>query len=153
MNSFLASLIFGHSDNLSKTLQHTYISAVEGQSVAKMSVKTLKVMSDTQFDLFWSKVLREASRLDVDDPTLRRKRKHPTRFELSNTTPSFPESPKDYFRLIYFSSLDSVITCIKSRFDQPGYEVYSQMESLPNAANSLNYFENYKASLLIFKRC
>ena len=67
----LASLIFGHSDNLSKTLQHTYISAVEGQSVAKMSVKTLEVMrSDTQFDLFWSKVLREASRLDVDDPTL-----------------------------------------------------------------------------------
>ena len=118
-----------------------------------MSVKTLKVMSDTQFDLFWSKVLREASRLDVDDPTLCRKRKHPTRFELSNTTPSFPESPKDYFRLIYFSSLDSVITCIKLRFDQPGYEVYSQMESLPNAANSLNYFQNYKASLLIFKRC
>ena len=48
----LASLIFGHSDNLSKTLQHTYISAV-GQSVAKMSVKNLEVMrSDTQFDLF-----------------------------------------------------------------------------------------------------
>ena len=99
----MASLIFGHSDNLSKTLQHTYISAVEGQSVAKMSVKTLKVMSDTQFDLFWSKVLREASRLDVDDPTLRRKRKRPTRFELSNATPSFPESPKDYFRLIYLA--------------------------------------------------
>lgn len=111
----LASLIFGHSDNLSKTLQHTYISAVEGQSVSKMSVKTLEVMrSDTQFDLFWSKVFREASHLDVDDPTIPRKRKRPTRFESGNATQSFPESPKDYFRHIYISSLDSVITCIKS---------------------------------------
>ena len=148
------SLIFGHSDNLSKTLQHTYISAVEGQSVAKMSVKTLEVMrSDIQCDLFWPKVLREASHLDLDDPKLPQKRKRHTQFESGNATPSFPESPKDYFTHIYFSSLDSVITCIKSQFDQTGYEVYSQMESLLlNAANSRNYFENYKAVCSIFKR-
>ena len=38
----LGALIFGHSDNLSKTLQHTYISAVEGQSIAHMSIQTLQ---------------------------------------------------------------------------------------------------------------
>ena len=72
----LGSLILGHSDNLSKTLQHTYISAAEGQSVAKMSVKTLQIMrSESQFDLFWSKVLQNVPDLDVSKPALPRKQK------------------------------------------------------------------------------
>ena len=67
----LGSLILGHSDNLSKTLQHTYISAVEGQSVAKINVKTLQIMkSESQFDLFRLKVLQNVPYLDVSEPAL-----------------------------------------------------------------------------------
>ena len=70
----LGSLIFGHSDNLSRTLQHAHMSAVEGQTVANMSVKTLQTMrSDTQFDLFWAKVISSACKLNINEPLLPRK--------------------------------------------------------------------------------
>ena len=39
----LLLLVFQHTDNLSKTLQHTKMSAAEGQTVAGMTVRTLQV--------------------------------------------------------------------------------------------------------------
>ena len=139
----LGALIFGHSDNLSKTLQHTYISAVEGQSIAQMSIQTLqKLRSESQFDLFWLKINRNATELDIPEPSLPRKRKRPSRFESGNAPPEFPESPKLHYRQLYFNSLDIVIACIKARFDQPGYSIYSKMESvLLKAANNQEFLE------------
>ena len=49
----LGALVLKHSDNLSKTLQHTYISVSEGKEIAELTVKTLqKVRSDDSFDMF-----------------------------------------------------------------------------------------------------
>lgn len=39
----LLRMLFQHTDNLSKTLQHTKMSAAEGQIVAEMTVRTLQV--------------------------------------------------------------------------------------------------------------
>ena len=76
----LGLLIFSHSINLSRTLQHAYMSAVEGQSVANMSVKTLQALrSDTQFDLFWAKVISSACELNINEPSLPHKQKFPSR--------------------------------------------------------------------------
>ena len=136
----LGALIFGHSDNLSKTLQHTYISAVEG---LQMSIQTLqKLRSESQFDLFWLKINRNATELDIPEPSLPRKRKRPSQFESGNAPPEFPESPKLHYRQLYFNLLDIVIACIKARFDQLGYSIYSKMESvLLKAANNQEFLE------------
>ena len=64
------------------------------------------------------------------------------RFESGNAPPEFPESPKLHYRQLYFNSLDIVIACIKARFDQPGYSIYSKMESvLLKAANNQEFLE------------
>ena len=74
----LGVLLMKHSDNLSKTLQHTYMTAVDGQSVASMTVKTLQLLrSDEHFDLFWSTVNMKAKALEISEPILPRKRKRP----------------------------------------------------------------------------
>jgi len=53
----LGQLIFGHCDNLNRTLQHKDLSAAEGQSVAALTVTTLQsIHTDEMFDLFWEKV-------------------------------------------------------------------------------------------------
>ena len=45
----LGELLLSHSDNLSKTLQLTSMSAVEGQKIADMTVCTLKsIRTDNQ---------------------------------------------------------------------------------------------------------
>ena len=78
----LGQLILRHSDNLSKTLQSPKLSAAEGQRIALRTVATLHVLrDDTQFDIFWKSLQETRTKLDVDDPVLRRKRKVPRRNE------------------------------------------------------------------------
>lgn len=72
----LGVLLMSLSDNLSKTPQHTFISAVEAQEISTMTVKTLQMMRyDEQFDLFWTIVNHKASDLGIAEPTLPRKLK------------------------------------------------------------------------------
>ena len=50
----LGLLILRHTDNLSKTMQRADMSAAEGQTVAIMTLSTLKSLrNDAGFDLFW----------------------------------------------------------------------------------------------------
>ena len=37
---------------------------------------------------------------------------------------------KEHYRQIYFEVLDLAITCVKKRFDQPGYRTYQVTENL-----------------------
>ena len=101
----LGVLLFKHSDNLSKTLQHTFMSATEGQSVSAMTVSTLKLIrSDEQFEAFWALVTLKAKGLEIGEPVLPQKRKQPVRYEDGQAEPYFPESPKALYRSAYFNS-------------------------------------------------
>ena len=44
--------------------------------------------------------------------------------------PTFPGTAEDHYRLIYFEAIDTITSCIKQRFDQPGYKQYSILEAL-----------------------
>ena len=128
----LGEMILRHSDNLSKTLQGTRISAAEGQQVAQMTVQALKsVRTAEQFTLFWTKVTDMAEKLDVNEPQLPRKRKTTERFGSRPGGEShFPATVEDKFRQIFFEALDLIVTSIESRFDQPGYKVYKNLQQL-----------------------
>ena len=128
----LGSLLLRHSDNLSSTLQHKTMSAAEGQHVANLTVKVLEGMrSDEQFAAFYHTVVQKQTLVGVTAPSLPRKRRAPSRFEVgSSSTHSFHVSPDDYYRQIYFEALDHVIGAIRDRFDQPGYKTYRNLEEL-----------------------
>lgn len=50
---------------------------------------------------------------------------------------------QDYFRSVYFETLDLAINFILDRFNQPGYKVYSHLESvLLNAVNGNDFLEH-----------
>lgn len=132
----LGELLLNHSDNLSKTLQSRHMSAAEGQKIAEMTIRTLQsIRSEDSFQLFWKKVTKMASDLDVSDPVLPRQRKRPRRYEDGEEGYS-PENVEDFYRPIFFEALDLVIGGIRARFDQPGYKLYSKLEGvLVKAAN------------------
>ena len=68
--------------NFEGTLQHTSLSAAEGQQVAHMTVETLKsIRNDQSFNLFWEKVNHTASELDISEPQLPRHRRRPRRYD------------------------------------------------------------------------
>ena len=127
----LGQLLLQHTDNLSKALQLSDISAAEGQVLASMCTDTLqKLRSNEKFDDFWDRVMEKSSSVDVDQPTLPRKRKAPKRFEIGSGEASFPHSVSDMFRQHYYEALDLVVNSIKDRFDQPGYRIYKNLQEL-----------------------
>ena len=73
-----------------------------------------------------------ATPLEVEDPILPRKRKTPKRLnEAGNLgTEYFHSSPIGLYRQLYFEALDSAISCITDRMDQPGYKIHSPLEQL-----------------------
>ena len=129
----LGNLILRHSDNLSRTLQKADISAAEGQAVAAMTVQTLQSLrSDSNFTLFWKKVTKFAYTLEVGAPHLPCRRKVPRRLEVGNVESDgdFPTTPEVHYRHIYFEALDLITACITDRFDQPGYQMYRNVQDL-----------------------
>ncbi len=89
----LGHLILKHSDNLSRALQKSDISASEGQEVASMTLKVLKsIRSDDMFKLFWEKICKEVEHFSISPPGLPRHRKAPRRFEEGAAESVFPET-------------------------------------------------------------
>ena len=69
----LAATILNNSDNLSKTLQATQLSAVDAQRIARNTISTLEsIRSDQNFNLFYEKAKKFACDHDVDEPSLPR---------------------------------------------------------------------------------
>ena len=82
------------------------------------------------FLLFWKLIKQMASDLNINEPMFPRQRKQPRRYEDGMNEGEFPESVEDLYRHMYFEALDLVVCGIKGRFDQPGYEVYSNLEGM-----------------------
>ena len=106
----LGALIFSHSDNLSKTLQHVNISAAEGQQLAKLTLDVLKsIRQPEHFQSFYQRVLLRQQQLDIGSPCLPHKRRAPRCLEVGSSDGDFPASVEDHYRAIYYEALDLVI--------------------------------------------
>ena len=133
---FLFGLLLGerilkHTNNLSKTLQATAMSAVEAYSVAKLCIEVFKkIRTDDDFDLFWELAKTTQNSLEVKDPTLPRARKRPRRYEDGTAEPYHPPDVKQHYKQICFQSVDSIIVTIENRFQQKDYKTYSTLEQL-----------------------
>ena len=149
----LCYLILKHSDNLSCALQGTKISAAEGQATASKTVKTIESLrTDEMYRLFWGKVCQTASEFEIGDPSLPRRRKRPARYEEGLSSPHFSETPQSHYRQLYYECIDSIVNCIRKRFDQPGYKTYQQMEQLLlKAVHGENYSSELAAVIEVYK--
>ena len=94
-------------DNLSQALQTKTISAAEGQHLGKMVIDTLQGMrKDKLFDLFWEKVCGYVESFDVEQAQLPRKRKFPHRYDDGMSSGNFIDSPKLYYRQLYYEAIN-----------------------------------------------
>ena len=108
----LGTLLLRHSDNLSISLQAEDLCAAQAHTIAK------NMRTDQSFDLFWTDVNSKAEALDVDEPTLSRRRRPPSRIDdyYGKAAPEFPADVISHYRRIYFESLDCIISAIRDRF-------------------------------------
>ena len=116
-------LFFSHNGNLSKAAEGEDFSC-EGQTVGEMAVDTLFTLhTDKMYDLFWDKVSRTVSSIDVSELPIPRKR-----CVLQNMKMDCPVETiiKSLVLTRYILKHDKIISCAKNRFDQPGYRIYSK---------------------------
>ena len=120
----LCEKILKVTDNLSKTLQQSSLSAANAQHIASLTVTTLcKMRTDAAFQAFFSLVESLRTSVGAEQPSLPRKWKVPRRIDDGSGDGYFSETVEEYYRLQYFEAVDLAVESIKDRFDQPGYAV------------------------------
>ena len=126
----LGHLLLNMTDNLSKTLQSTTMTAAEGQHLTSLTVKALKnIRNDSDFDNLWEAAIQQQQSLDVEEPVLPRKRRCPVRYETGSRTLYHDfNTAKDKYRAIYFAGVDAAVTCIQERLDQTDWKEYNALK-------------------------
>ena len=101
----LGERILRLADNLSRTLQQKDLSAAEGNHAAHLACETLtSLRKDAEFAIFWQEVMKKQSELDVDEPTLPKRPKAPSRFKVGTGESHYPSSFEDHYRVQYFEA-------------------------------------------------
>ena len=141
----LGERLLKHSDNLSRALQSSTLSAAEGQKMANLTVSTLeKLRTEAHFELFWCETTAKADKEGVETPELPRKKRAPIRFD-AGSNPHNANTVKEHYRPMYFEALDLLVNCIKRRFNQPSYQIFMNLENLLiNAIKGCSYTEEFK---------
>ena len=128
----LAHMVLAHTDNLSQTLQGTQMTAIDAQVISRACVATLQSLrSEDEFNLFWAKVKQFATAHNVDALSLPRcrRRNAPIKHMLGKAPGEHPEKVEDDNRRKYYVVLDTVVSCIKERFELPDYTKYTHPSS------------------------
>ena len=97
MNTFnfglnLGQRLFSHTDNLSKTLQQTRMSAVSGKRVAGLTKEVLqKMRDDISFKSFYDRVLLKSKNYpSMTEPMWPRRTRAPRRLEIGTGEQAYP---------------------------------------------------------------
>ena len=149
----LAERILKHTNNLSKTMQTSSMSAVEACSISQTCITVFnKIRTDLSFDKFWAFVEITRQSLHVSEPTLPRQRKRPRHYEDGDAEAYHPAEPKVYYRQIYYQAIDSVISTINDHFNKADYGMYAKLEQiLLLAATIINYSAQLKEVVEFYK--
>ena len=95
----LGQRLFSHTDNLSRTLQQTKMSALSGKRVVCLKVVLQNMRNDTSFRSFSDVVLlKSKSYPSMSGPMLPRRTRAPRRIEIGTGEPTYPVTAQDHYR-------------------------------------------------------
>ena len=66
----------------------------------------------------------------ISKPALSMLKQAPSRFEIGTGPPSYPTTPQEHYRPMYFQTIDLIVNAIDNRFNQASFDEYAKMESL-----------------------
>ena len=140
----LCEQILKMTNNLSKTLQKSTLSAATAQHIASLTVTTLsKMRTDEGFHSFFATVKSLCTTVGAEQPSLPRKRKVPRRIDNGSGDSYSSATIEEHYRQQYFEAVDLAVESIKDRFDQLGYAVYCNLEELlVKGASGRDFSEN-----------
>ena len=143
----LTYLLFGASEDVSKSLQDKNTTLQEALSSVKLAPAFYKRQrADEAFDLFYDGVLKSAEELGVDKPELPRYRRAPRRVDCGSNPHQF-SSPKEYYRSLYFEACELLIQELQDRFDRK--EILPPVKALETLVTKAANGEPYEDQLYV----
>lgn len=125
----LSHLVFGATEQLSRTLQHENISLMEALTATELAQAHLKhFRTDEQFNQFYERTKITAEER-TDPPCLPRYKRAPKRLD-DGSKPHRYGSPEAYHRHLFFELLELVNGEISKRFDQKSMAVPRAIEKV-----------------------
>ena len=130
--------LYAHTDNLSKALQTTKMSATSSKRLANLTIDVFQGMrNENNFNLLYDAICKKAKNHSfIGEPLLQRKRTVPnySSFHLvdghgEGSEAHSPNTPRDYYRKIYYEALDTFVLSLRERFDQPCFVAFENLES------------------------
>lgn len=104
-------------ENLNRDLQNSDLCVINSLKKVEAVADVLKISRELKFTTAWSKTLEDVERLDLEEPSLPRKRKIPKRFNPSNTENHHFENPEQMYRQIFFEIFDQMLKSLQEIFD------------------------------------
>ena len=145
----LSYLVFGASETLSNTLQgkETILQeAISAVNLAKAFYRRQR--TDEAFCLFFDDVVHMAEEVNIGEPQLPRYRRVPMRLD-EGSQPHRYDSPKNYYRHLYYEACDLLLRELEDRFDQ--HDVLKPVLSLENVLLKTANREEFKEELQAVK--
>lgn len=99
--------------------------------------------TEERFSLLWEASVKAADLMDLDEPTVARKRKAPSRYESSSSN-HFPATPEDHYRRLYFAAFDGVLVGLNERFEPTETTKHLQrMEDFLIGSDGVDYVQSF----------
>jgi hypothetical protein len=122
--------VFSKSESASTMLQSPKLSLSNAKScVDALSDLLTAQRNDDRFRELWLEISTDALNICIDQPVLPRTRKVPGRID-GNAPSHNDETAQDFYRRIYYSTVDTALGCLASRFRSPAFERVCNMESV-----------------------
>lgn len=123
-------MVFVTTEQLSITLQRKDITAqmcIQGSQAAIQFLQRQR--TDSNFNSFYDAILTESKHL-TSEPRLPRRRQPPRRTGDSDSAGFHPDTPRDFYRLLYYEVLDITAGEISRRFEQKGFRMLNEIENM-----------------------
>lgn len=90
----------------------------------------LEKMHESKFEVIWKNATEGATALDLEESKLHRPRRTPKQLEERGASEAHKfQTPKDYYRMIYFEIFDQVISSMKDRFNTSTMKLLNSFEN------------------------
>ena len=104
----------------------------------------LKLLRDKKFTSIWKQTVNGANVLDIEEPSIKRLRKVPKRFEFNCTSTSQAHifnNAEDYYRKIYYEIFDTTVTSLETRFETETIQLLNKFEQFVTGSGNVHVTE------------
>ncbi|CAK1596196.1 unnamed protein product [Parnassius mnemosyne] len=132
--------IFEAIELLNTQLQKSQLCLNESNKLVEISTKNLETQRDQKFEVIWKEANKGIAKFNVEEPSVRRERKTPRRFDSSSEAHIF-DTPEDNYRKIYFEVYDKVLMSLNTRFETETINLLSKFENFLIGKNNINVLD------------